>query len=92
MVEAAIALTGVGLVYLFPVLWLLGSHSDVQRIVSRAEPAELPHPVIQYHVGIRLLSERDYAGAVEPLARVAQRPQLRQEEFRLCIYALCMLG
>jgi spermidine synthase len=75
-----------------PVLWRLGSDSDIQRIVANAGPAELAQPAIQYQLGIRFISERNYAAAVESLSRAEQLPQLRETAFRLRIYALCMSG
>jgi spermidine synthase len=75
-----------------PVLWRLGSDSDIQRIVANAGPEELANPVLQVHLGVRRIAERNYAGAVEPLSRAEQLPQLRENAFRLRIYALCMSG
>jgi len=75
-----------------PVLWRLGSDSDIQRIVTHAEPAERAQPAMQFQLGIRLISERKYAAAVEPLSRAEQFPDLREDAFRFHIYALCMSG
>ncbi|HUK55351.1 MAG TPA: spermidine synthase [Nitrospiria bacterium] len=75
-----------------PVLWRLGSDRDVQRIVADAEPAERAEPAMQFQLGIGLISERDYAAAVEPLTQAEQLPPLREAAFRLRIYALCMSG
>jgi len=74
------------------VLWVLGSDWDVQRVVTQAGLQGLEGPVLQYHFGIRLISERHYAAAVEPLSRAEQFPQLHDDAFRLRIYALCMSG
>jgi hypothetical protein len=74
------------------VLWRLGSDPDIQRIVAEAGPAERADPLLQYHLGIRFISERNYSAAVEPLARAGQLPQVRQEAFRLAVYALAMSG
>jgi predicted membrane-bound spermidine synthase len=75
-----------------PVLLLLGSTPDIQRIIAQADPAELQDPSAQFHLGIRLISERNYAAAAESLKRGEQLPQLRDKAFRLRIYALCMSG
>ncbi|HUK56538.1 MAG TPA: spermidine synthase [Nitrospiria bacterium] len=75
-----------------PVLWLLGSDSDVQRIVARAGPEEVLPPALEFHIGIRLISERQYAAAVEALGRTEQVPEFQELAFRLRIYALCMSG
>jgi hypothetical protein len=74
------------------VLLLLGSDSDIQHVVSSANPQALASPLLQYHLGIRLISERNYSAAVDPLGRAEQNPQVRQNAFRLRIYALCMSG
>ena len=75
-----------------PVLWRLGSDSDIQRILADAPPAELAPSAMQFHLGIRLISERQYAAAVEPLARAEQPSDLHEDAFRLRVYALCMSG
>ena len=72
------------------VLWELGSDSDIQRLVSNADPQTLADPVVQYHLGIRFIAERNYEAAVEPLRRAAQVTQLRADAIRLRTYALCM--
>ncbi len=75
-----------------PALWFLGSDPDIQRIVANANPVELAQPAMQFHLGIRLISERNYAAAIEPLRHAELLPQLRQDAFRFRIYALCMSG
>jgi spermidine synthase len=75
-----------------PVLWRLDSDSDVQRIVAGAGAAEQAHPAMQFQLGIRFISDRNYAAAVDALSRAEQLPQLRETAFRLRIYALCMSG
>jgi predicted membrane-bound spermidine synthase len=75
-----------------PVLWLLGSDSDIQRIVGGASPEELMDPTRQFHLAIRLISERNFAAAVEPLSRAEQLTEYREVAFRLRIYSLCMSG
>jgi len=83
-----------------PVLWRLGSNADIQRIVAEARPEELADPVLQFHLGVRLISERTYAAAAAPLRRAAEAPQpvtagaasTGDNAFALYIYALCMSG
>jgi spermidine synthase len=75
-----------------PVLWFLDSNADTQNILAEAEPTELARPAMQYHLGIRFIAERHYAEAVEPLSRAELMPELRDQAFRLRIYALCMEG
>jgi spermidine synthase len=77
-----------------PVVWLLGSDSDIQRVVANARGQELEHPIMQYHLGIGRLAERNFAGAVEPF-RLAERVNdapISQNAFRLRTYALAMSG
>ena len=75
-----------------PVLWLLGSNGDIERIMANATPEELAQPAMQYHLGVRLLAEHQYSEAVEPLSRAELAPEHRDKAFRLRIYALCMSG
>src|SRR5206468_8454871 len=55
-----------------PVLWRLGSNADIQRIVANARPEELANPLLQFHLGVGLISERKYAAAAESLSRAEQ--------------------
>jgi predicted membrane-bound spermidine synthase len=73
-----------------PVLWLLGSDWDLQRIVTSASPAELGQPRLQFQLGIRLIAERSYAAAVGPLSRSERAPELRAPAFAYRVFALCM--
>jgi len=75
-----------------PVLWRLGSNSDIQRVVSAATSGELMNPLLQYHLAIRLLSERNYRPASDAFERATQSPQVRDNAFVLYVYALCMSG
>ena len=50
-----------------PVLWRLGSNSDIQNVVARATPEQQTDSLLQFHVGIRLISERKYGEAIVPL-------------------------
>ncbi len=73
-------------------LWRLGSDADIQRLVATAEPADLAHPEMQFHLGVGLLSRRRYAAAVEPLRQAEDVTGLRADAFQLRAYALCMSG
>ncbi len=75
-----------------PVIWRLASDSDIQRIVAEATPEELANPVLQFHLGIRLIAERNYAAAADALSRAEQLPEVSDNAFALHIYALCMSG
>jgi len=75
-----------------PALWLMGSSPDAQRIVEQMSADQRSWPDVQFHVGLRRLSERDYAGAAESLHRAEESPELREEAFRYRVYALFMAG
>ena len=75
-----------------PVLWRLASNADIQRLVASATPEEQMTPLLQYHLGIRLLSERNYRRAADAFERAMQAPEVRDNAFVLHIYALCMSG
>jgi predicted membrane-bound spermidine synthase len=73
-------------------LWLMGSSPDVQRVVEDLDEAQRSRPEVQFHLGIRQLSERNYAAAAESLGRAEESPGLQQEAFRYRVYAMCMSG
>jgi spermidine synthase len=75
-----------------PVMWRLASNSDIQQVVSSATPEELMNPLLQYHLAIRLLSERNYRQAADGFDRATQAPQVRDNAFVLYNYSLCMSG
>jgi spermidine synthase len=75
-----------------PILWRLASNADIQRVVSTASPEDSMNPVLQYHLAIRLLSERNYRAAAAAFNRALESPQVRDNAFVLYVYALCMSG
>ena len=75
-----------------PVLWRLASNADIQRVVFNATPDEQMNPLLQYHLGIRLLSQRNYRAAASAFERATASPEVRDNAFVLQIYALCMSG
>lgn len=75
-----------------PVAWFLGSDADQLGLLKSAVPAERNSPPMQYLLGVRALSQRNYAAAIESLRRAEELPGRRQEAFRYRIYALCMSG
>jgi spermidine synthase len=75
-----------------PVLWRLASNSDIQQVVSTATSDEQMNPLLQYHLAIRLLSERNYRQAADGFERATQSPQVRDNAFVLYVYSLCMSG
>ena len=84
-----------------PVLWRLGSNSDIQNVVARATPEQQADSLLQFHLGIRLISERKYGEAIVPLRRAQEQTSpastpgaasSADNAFALQIYALCMSG
>jgi spermidine synthase len=75
-----------------PILWRLASNADIQQVVSMASPEESTNPLLQYHLAIRLLSERNYRAAAGAFSRALESPQVRDNAFVLYVYALCMSG
>jgi len=75
-----------------PTLWLLGSSPDTQRIVEEMDEGQRSRPDVQFHAGLRQLSERDYAAAAESLRRAEDFPDLQGEAYRYRVYALYMAG
>jgi spermidine synthase len=83
-----------------PVVWRLGSNADIQQVVASAPPEALANPLVQFHLGARLLSERRFAAAAESFKRAAElavpaaagTASTGDNAFALYIYALCMAG
>ena len=75
-----------------PVMWRLASNADVQQVVANATPDELMNPLLQYHLAIRQLSERNYRRAADAFEHATQAPEVRDNAFVLYVYALCMSG
>jgi hypothetical protein len=75
-----------------PILWRLASNADIQQVVSTASPEESMNPLLQYHLAIRLLSERNYRAAAGAFNRALESAQVRDNAFVLYVYALCMSG
>jgi spermidine synthase len=73
-----------------PVLWLLGSDADAQRIVASAPEPLRASPRAQLHRGIAQLAARDYARAARSFARAEADPETREDAVALRIFALCM--
>ena len=75
-----------------PVVWRLASNADIQKVVADATPGELANPLLQFHLGIRQIAERNYGAAAESLGRAQQLAEVSDNAFALQIYALCMAG
>jgi predicted membrane-bound spermidine synthase len=74
-----------------PILWYMGTTSDVQHTLGTLSPEEQALPMWQYHLGARLVSERRFEEALEPLSKAEQYPQLFATARLFRIYALCLL-
>lgn len=73
-------------------MWLLGSSEQQQRIVDRRVREGRSDAVIDYHLGIRAMADRNYDAAAEHFRAVQeQRPTDVQVALRH-IYALCLAG
>jgi spermidine synthase len=83
-------LTGTGIQT--PILWRLASNSDIQQVVSNASPEELKNPLLQYHLAIRLLSERNYRAAAAAFKEALLSPEVGDNAFVLYVYTLCLSG
>ena len=83
-----------------PVLWRLGSNADVQQVVASAASEDRANPLVHFHVGIRLLSERNFTAAAESFKQATElaapsatgTASTGENAFALYIYALCMAG
>ena len=73
-----------------PVLWLLGSDGDVQRLFEGADSDWLSRPDVQYHRGIGLIAERRFEEAAGAFDRAGTDPHRADTAFLLRFYALCM--
>jgi hypothetical protein len=50
------------------------------------------NPLLQYHLAIRLLSERSFRAAADAFDRATASPEVRDNAFVLYIYSLCLSG
>ncbi len=73
-------------------LWLMGSNADYQRIVRAADPEARESPMMQVHLAMRQMADRDYESAVASFTRAEADPTLRGDAFSYKIYALSNLG
>jgi len=49
-------------------------------------------PLLQYHLAIRLLSERNYRAAAAAFKEALESPEVGDNAFLLYIYTLCLSG
>jgi hypothetical protein len=50
-----------------PIEWLLGSDSDIDRILGELSPAELQKPELAFYVGVHQFATRHFEDALHPL-------------------------
>jgi hypothetical protein len=75
-----------------PILWLWGSSADVQEVIAAATDDERAALPLQFDLGVRLLSEREYLAAADRLGRAEQLEEFYWDGLILRVYALCMAG
>jgi hypothetical protein len=75
-----------------PVLWILGSDADLQRIAGSLEGAERAAPRAAYQLAVGHVARRDFMRATAAFARAEEDPALRRDAFRLRVYSLCLAG
>lgn len=74
-----------------PILWFMGTNSDIGRTRLKLSPEQQSQPIWQYQLGVGLFSERRFGEALEPLRQAEQRPTLLATARLWRIYALCLL-
>jgi spermidine synthase len=74
-----------------PVLWMLGSDPDVQRIIDGLDPTERQRPDVAYHVACKAISERRFAAAIAPLERAEADAARRFSAVALRAYVLARI-
>jgi hypothetical protein len=74
------------------VAWRLGSDSDVQSVLGQLDVAERSQPEPALHDAIRLISERRYEEALDPLVLARASPELALKAMLLRVYVLSLLG
>jgi predicted membrane-bound spermidine synthase len=75
-----------------PVQWHMGSNVDAQLAFDRLTDEEQTQPLWQYQLAARLMSQRQFSDALEPLRNAEQLPDLTMSARIFRIYALCLGG
>jgi predicted membrane-bound spermidine synthase len=75
-----------------PVLWLLGSDADAQRIIDAAAAEVRERPDVQLHLAARALADRDYPSALGALERASKSPDRFERATALRLFTLCEMG
>jgi predicted membrane-bound spermidine synthase len=69
-------------------LWLLGTDSDAQRIVSALPPSEPPSSDVELELALGRLARRDYAGALEHTQLALADGRISAGDLSLLLYVL----
>ncbi len=75
-------------------LWLMGSDADHQGILDELEKkSEISDdPMMQVHLSMKQMAERDYEAAAHSLTKAEVDPKLAGDAFSYRVYALSMAG
>ncbi|MFQ5587934.1 MAG: fused MFS/spermidine synthase [Nitrospiria bacterium] len=73
-------------------LWLMGSDADYQRILRLTDDAAREDPMMQMHLAMRQIADREFEAALASLSRAEADPRLKGEAFNYKIYVLTLLG
>lgn len=79
----------VGTPLVTPIIWLLGSDTDLQRIVHDGT-STLHDPEAEFHRGVARLAQRDFDGAAERFVGAERSTEVGLASRLLRIYALAM--
>ncbi|MBW2292506.1 MAG: fused MFS/spermidine synthase [Deltaproteobacteria bacterium] len=75
-----------------PVMWLLGTNADFQRIAAAAVGKKRENPDLNFHEGAALVARRRFEDALGPLERSEQNPKNFTLATSVRILALCAAG
>ncbi len=75
-----------------PVLWLIASDGDLQRLLEALPPAEQSDANVQVHLGIGALADRAWKRAALHFERAAGVANLEADAELLLAYSLAMAG
>lgn len=75
-----------------PILWALGSDSDIQSLLDRMPLEQRGTAEAQFHLGVRQLSERNLQGAFNNLKAASREPRYRRDSIATCVMILCIAG
>ncbi len=73
-------------------LWLMGSNADYQRIVQSANSETQQTPMMQIHIAMSRIANREFDPAITSLTRAEADPRLKGEAFNYKVYTLTQLG